>query len=70
VRRIDLATRVVTRVAGTGARGYGGDGGPAREAVFDGVFSIAFRGASSTRAWAIRPRRGRAPSCASCGSRP
>lgn len=44
VRRIDLATRVVTRFAGTGARGYGGDGGPAREAVFDGVFNIAFRG--------------------------
>jgi type 1 glutamine amidotransferase/sugar lactone lactonase YvrE len=44
VRRIDLATRVVTRVAGTGAKGYGGDGGQAREAVFDSVFNIAFRG--------------------------
>src|SRR5574341_1551495 len=44
VRRIDLATRVVTRVAGTGAKGYAGDGGPAREAVFDSVFNIAFRG--------------------------
>ena len=44
VRRIDLATRVVTRFAGTGAKGYGGDGGPASAAVFDGVFNIAFRG--------------------------
>lgn len=44
VRRIDLATRVVTRFAGTGAKGYGGDGGPARDAVFDGVFNIAFKG--------------------------
>ena len=44
VRRIDLATRVVTRVAGTGAKGYAGDSGPAREAVFDSVFNIAFRG--------------------------
>ena len=44
VRRIDLATRVVTRVAGTGKKGFGGDGGRAVEAVFDGVFNIAFRG--------------------------
>jgi len=44
VRRIDLATRVVTRFAGSAAKGYGGDGGKAREAVFDSVFNIAFRG--------------------------
>jgi type 1 glutamine amidotransferase/DNA-binding beta-propeller fold protein YncE len=44
VRRIDLVTRRVTRFAGTGARGFGGDGGPAKDAVFDGVFNIAFRG--------------------------
>ena len=44
VRRIDLATRQVTRVVGTGAKGFGGDGGKAAEAVFDGVFNIAFRG--------------------------
>jgi type 1 glutamine amidotransferase/DNA-binding beta-propeller fold protein YncE len=43
VRRIDLATGVVTRFAGTGAKGFGGDFGPARDAVFDGVFNIAFR---------------------------
>ena len=30
VRRIDLKTGVVTRVAGTGEKGFDGDGGPAR----------------------------------------
>jgi type 1 glutamine amidotransferase/DNA-binding beta-propeller fold protein YncE len=44
VRRIDLATGRVTRFAGTGEKGFGGDGGPAALAVFDGVFNIAFRG--------------------------
>jgi DNA-binding beta-propeller fold protein YncE len=44
VRRIDLGTRVITTVAGTGARGFSGDGGPAREARFGGVYSIAFHG--------------------------
>jgi DNA-binding beta-propeller fold protein YncE len=42
VRRIDLGTRVITTVAGTGVKGFAGDGGPAREAQFGGVFSIAF----------------------------
>ncbi|HVR71999.1 MAG TPA: hypothetical protein VMT87_14240 [Vicinamibacteria bacterium] len=44
VRRIDLATRGITTVAGTGVKGFSGDGGPAREAQFGGVFSIAFHG--------------------------
>jgi DNA-binding beta-propeller fold protein YncE len=44
VRRIDLATRAISTVAGTGAKGFSGDGGPAREAQFGGVFSIAFHG--------------------------
>jgi DNA-binding beta-propeller fold protein YncE len=43
VRRIDLKTGVVTRVAGTGEKGFDGDGGPALEARFEGVFAIAFR---------------------------
>ena len=43
VRRIDLRARTVTRVAGTGEKGFGGDGGPALEARFGGVYSIAFR---------------------------
>lgn len=44
VRRIDLATRQVTTVAGTGVKGYSGDGGPARAAQFGGVFNLAFHG--------------------------
>jgi len=44
VRRIDLETRMVTRVAGTGEKGFGGDVGPAREARFGGIYAIAFRG--------------------------
>ncbi len=44
VRRIDLRSGVVTRVAGTGQKGFNGDGGPAVDAQFSGVFSIAFHG--------------------------
>ncbi|HEY2942108.1 MAG TPA: hypothetical protein VGN09_06720 [Vicinamibacteria bacterium] len=43
VRRIDLKTGIVTRVAGTGEKGFAGDGGPALEARFGGIYSIAFR---------------------------
>jgi DNA-binding beta-propeller fold protein YncE len=35
LRTVDPRTGVITVFAGTGARGYGGDRGPAREAVFD-----------------------------------
>ena len=42
VRRIDLKTGVVTRVAGTGEKGFSGDGGPAIDARFGGIFAIAF----------------------------
>ncbi len=35
LRAVDPATGTITTVAGTGARGYGGDGGPARAALFD-----------------------------------
>jgi sugar lactone lactonase YvrE len=42
VRRIDLKTGVVTRVAGTGKKGYSGDGGPAANAEFGGCFCLAF----------------------------
>jgi DNA-binding beta-propeller fold protein YncE len=44
VRKIDLRTGVITRVAGTGEKGFGGDGGPAVNAQFGGVFALAFRG--------------------------
>jgi hypothetical protein len=44
VRRIDTGTGIITRVAGTGEKGFSGDGGPARDARFGGIYSIAFRG--------------------------
>jgi len=42
VRKIDRKTRVITAFAGTGAKGFGGDGGPAEKAIFGGVYCIAF----------------------------
>jgi DNA-binding beta-propeller fold protein YncE len=41
LRRVDRATGVITTVAGTGARGYSGDGGPALAAVFDAPKEMA-----------------------------
>jgi DNA-binding beta-propeller fold protein YncE len=43
VRKVDLKAGVITRVAGTGQKGFSGDGGPAVDAQFGGVFAIAFR---------------------------
>jgi hypothetical protein len=42
VRRIDLATGIIERVAGTGERGYAGDGGSALNAQLDRPFGVAF----------------------------
>lgn len=42
VRKINLKTGVVTRVAGTGKKGTSGDGGPAASAEFGGCFCLAF----------------------------
>jgi sugar lactone lactonase YvrE len=44
LRAVDPRTGVITRVAGTGARGYGGDGGPALAAVFDAPKEMAIDG--------------------------
>ena len=41
LRAVDPATGIITTVAGTTARGYGGDGGPALEAVFDAPKEMA-----------------------------
>jgi hypothetical protein len=41
VRRVDPATGAVTRVAGTGQKGFSGDGGPALDAQFGSAFAIA-----------------------------
>ena len=44
IRRMDLGTRVVTTVAGTGAGGYSGDGGPATRARIRAPRAIALDG--------------------------
>jgi DNA-binding beta-propeller fold protein YncE len=41
VRRVDWKTQVITTVAGTGKSGFGGDGGPATNALFDLPISVA-----------------------------
>lgn len=41
VWRMDLTTGTLAHVAGTGRKGFTGDGGPAREATFDGPKGIA-----------------------------
>jgi sugar lactone lactonase YvrE len=42
VRKVDMTSGVITTLAGTGIRGYSGDGGPAREALLAQPHSIAF----------------------------
>jgi sugar lactone lactonase YvrE len=41
VWRMDLPTGILKHIAGTGKRGFTGDGGPAKEATFDGPKGIA-----------------------------
>lgn len=41
VWRLDLATGIIKRVAGSGRRGYSGDGGDALQATFDGPRGVA-----------------------------
>jgi sugar lactone lactonase YvrE len=41
VRKIDAKTGVITTVAGTGQKGFSGDGGPAAKAQFGGIYCVA-----------------------------
>jgi DNA-binding beta-propeller fold protein YncE len=41
VRRIDGQTGVITAFAGTGEKGFSGDGGPALQAKFGGIYCVA-----------------------------
>lgn len=47
VRRIDAKTRVITTVAGTGVKGFSGDGGPAAQAQLNQPHSLAFDAAGA-----------------------
>ncbi len=42
IRKLDAKTGLITAFAGSGARGYAGDGGPASAAQFAGIYSVAF----------------------------
>jgi sugar lactone lactonase YvrE len=42
IRKLDTKTGTVTAFAGTGKKGYAGDGGPALDAQFGGVYCVAF----------------------------
>jgi hypothetical protein len=42
VRKVELAGGRVSAVAGTGQKGFSGDGGPAMKAEFGGIYSLAF----------------------------
>lgn len=41
VRRVDAKTGIITTVAGSGSKGFGGDGGPALEALLDLPVDVA-----------------------------
>jgi len=42
IRKLDPKTGTITAFAGTGKKGYAGDGGPAIDAQFGGVYCVAF----------------------------
>jgi DNA-binding beta-propeller fold protein YncE len=44
IRRVDAKTKTITTIAGTGQRGYGGDGGPAIKCLLNQPHSIALDG--------------------------
>jgi len=41
IRKVDARTGIITTIAGTGVRGFGGDGGPATSALLGGPGNIA-----------------------------
>jgi cysteine-rich repeat protein len=47
IRRVDVATGVITTVAGTGVAGFSGDGGPATSAQLAGAEGVAVDGAGN-----------------------
>jgi sugar lactone lactonase YvrE len=42
VRRLDLATHTISTIAGSGAKGYAGDGGPALQASLNEPYEVRF----------------------------
>lgn len=46
VRKVDAATGVISTIAGTGKKGFSGDGGPATNATFDFVMCITLNPAN------------------------
>ncbi len=47
IRRVDAATGTITTIAGTGEKGYSGDGGPAVQAQLSRPFDLAVDGAGN-----------------------
>ena len=47
IRKVDALTGNISTVAGTGAEGFGGDGGPATSAMFNHPMAIALDGAGN-----------------------
>ena len=48
IRRVNLATGVITTIAGTGQAGFAGDGGPAGAAQFNEPYGLAIGPERST----------------------